>query len=135
MASLPAVADHDVGDLVNLQGVLYELVANTEEANVYRGTAMAQPPITGTQAQTNIDFIWRMGSSGSGLSGRGTWAEASSGDRLPDGSSHSFPGGSANDVLYAGIPAGSTNVIFWTNGVRQNHQTPVSYTHSPSPRD
>ena len=38
LASLPALANHQVGDIINLSGVLYELVASTEDPNVYRGT-------------------------------------------------------------------------------------------------
>ena len=41
MASLPAVGSYSVGDIINVSGVLYELVANTEDANVYRGTIAA----------------------------------------------------------------------------------------------
>ena len=38
IASLPATADYSVGDLINLEGVLYELVDESEDQNVYRGT-------------------------------------------------------------------------------------------------
>ena len=41
LASFPAIANHQVGDIINLSGVLYELVASSEDQNVYRG-AIAQ---------------------------------------------------------------------------------------------
>ena len=39
--ALPATTGFNDGDLINLSGVIYELVANTEDANVYRGTIAA----------------------------------------------------------------------------------------------
>ncbi len=39
--ALPTTVGFNVGDLINLSGVIYELVANTEDANVYRGTIAA----------------------------------------------------------------------------------------------
>ena len=42
LGALPAVADHDVGDLVNLNGVLYELVDDTDDANLISGEAADQ---------------------------------------------------------------------------------------------
>ena len=42
VASLPAIANFAVGDIVNLAGVLYELVADTTDANVYHGTVADQ---------------------------------------------------------------------------------------------
>ena len=41
-ASLPSTSGFSVGDIINLSGVLYELVANTEDANIYRGTLAAR---------------------------------------------------------------------------------------------
>ncbi len=35
--ALPATTGFNDGDLINLSGVIYELVANTEDANIYRG--------------------------------------------------------------------------------------------------
>ena len=37
-STLPTAMGFDVGDLINLSGVIYELVAAAEDANVYRGT-------------------------------------------------------------------------------------------------
>ena len=39
--ALPTTVGFNVGDLINLSGGIYELVANTEDANVYRGTIAA----------------------------------------------------------------------------------------------
>ena len=41
-ATLPSTSGFSVGDIINLSGVLYELVANTEDSNIYRGTLAAQ---------------------------------------------------------------------------------------------
>ena len=40
-SALPAVADADLGDLFNLNGVLYELVGSSVDPHVYRGTLAA----------------------------------------------------------------------------------------------
>ena len=43
LASEPALpGTFSVGDIINLSGVLYELVANTEDSNIYRGTVAAR---------------------------------------------------------------------------------------------
>ena len=39
--ALPAIAGFNDGDLISLSGELYELVANTEDSNIYRGTIAA----------------------------------------------------------------------------------------------
>ena len=118
---LPAIAGYNVGDIINLNGELNELVANTEDSNVYRGTANASPPITFPEAQTDIDFIWRVESSA-------TWAAASSTDRLP--ASGNFVGG-ASDGLFIGVPAGSTNLVYYLNNAQpsltQQAQTGVTF--------
>ena len=36
-SSIPAITGFAVGDIINVNGELYELVANTEDSNVYRG--------------------------------------------------------------------------------------------------
>ena len=38
LAALPAVANYSLGDIVNVSGVLYELVASTLDPHVHRGT-------------------------------------------------------------------------------------------------
>ena len=38
LAAIPAIAGYSVGELVNVSGILWELVANTDEPNVYRTT-------------------------------------------------------------------------------------------------
>ena len=38
LVALPAITGYNVGDIINLNGDLYELVANTEDSNVLRGT-------------------------------------------------------------------------------------------------
>ena len=57
ISSLPAIAHYDVGDIINVNGELYELVANTEESNVLRGTLFARTGnYFGTAATGEVDF-------------------------------------------------------------------------------
>ena len=57
--SLPAITDFTVGDMINLSGELYELVANTEDSNVLRGTLFNRTSNTsywGSAASGEVDF-------------------------------------------------------------------------------
>ena len=54
---LPSIAGFDVGDIINFNGELYELVASTEDANVLRGTLFARTGnYFGTAATGDVDF-------------------------------------------------------------------------------
>ena len=56
ITSLPAIADATIGDIVNLSGVLYELVDDGDSPNVLLGTAAARTaPYTGSDR-----FEWQL---------------------------------------------------------------------------
>ena len=40
-STIPAIAGYSLGDIINVNGELYELVANTEDSNIYRGIIAA----------------------------------------------------------------------------------------------
>ena len=56
-ASLPAITGFTVGDIINVGGELYELVANTDDANVLRGTIFQRTGnYWGSAATGEVDF-------------------------------------------------------------------------------
>ena len=59
-ATLPPVGGFDVGDLINLSGVIYELVANSVDANVYRGTIAQNPNSYGNDYYGDTTFAWEI---------------------------------------------------------------------------
>ena len=59
--ALPAVADYEVGDIVNVQGVLWKLAAGTDDPHVYHGyltdgTSAADTPDAGYIGDTTFSF-------------------------------------------------------------------------------
>ena len=57
VASLPAITGFTVGDIINVGGELYELVANTDDANVLRGTIFQRMGnYWGSAATGEVDF-------------------------------------------------------------------------------
>ena len=56
-ASLPAITGFTVGDIINVGGELYELVANTDDANILRGTIFKRTGnYWGSAATGEVDF-------------------------------------------------------------------------------
>ena len=57
VASLPAITGFTVGDIINVGGELYELVANTDDANILRGTIFQRTGnYWGSAATGEVDF-------------------------------------------------------------------------------
>ena len=55
--TLPAITGFDIGDIINFNGELYELVANTEDSNILRGTIFQRAgSYWGSAATGEVDF-------------------------------------------------------------------------------